>query len=120
MDNVFIERLWRSRKYEEIHLREHATVTALRSGIANWFDRYNGWWPHEAPGNLTPGIFYQTSPGGTPDAARATIPKAAWAPGRGGFWKPPLRAAYFTPPRSVAFFTPHSFFPNPGTIPLQH
>jgi putative transposase len=77
MDNVFIERLWRSLKYEEIYLREHATVIALRSGIANWFERYNGWRPHQALGNLTPDAVYQTRPGGTPAAALPTRPKAA-------------------------------------------
>jgi putative transposase len=58
MDNVFIERLWRSVKYEEIYLFEHATVTALRVGLAKWFDRYNNWRPHEALGNLTPAAAY--------------------------------------------------------------
>lgn len=58
MDNVFIERLWRSVKYEEIYLREHATVPALRLGLAEWFDRYNTWRPHEALGNLTPAAVY--------------------------------------------------------------
>ena len=77
MDNVFIERLWRSLKYEEIYLREHATVIALRAGIATWFDRYNTWRPHEALGNLTPDMVYQTRPAGSPDAALTTIPNAA-------------------------------------------
>jgi putative transposase len=77
MDNVFIERLWRSLKYEEIYLREHATVTGLRSGIASWFDRYNDWRPHEALGNLTPDMVYRTRPAGAPDVTLTTIPKAA-------------------------------------------
>ena len=59
MDNVFIERLWRSVKYEEIFLREHATLAALRAGLADWFKRYNEWRPHQALGNLTPAAFYQ-------------------------------------------------------------
>ena len=42
MDNVFIERLWRSVKYEEIYLREHATIPALEAGLTRWFHRYNG------------------------------------------------------------------------------
>jgi putative transposase len=63
MDNVFIERLWRSLKYEEIYLREHATVPVLRLGLARWFERYNTWRPHEALGNLTPAVFYLTTPG---------------------------------------------------------
>ena len=52
MDNVFIERLWRSIKYEEIYLFEHSTVTALRAGVGKWFVRYNDWRPHETLGNL--------------------------------------------------------------------
>jgi putative transposase len=58
MDNVFIERLWRSLKYEEIYLREHATLPALESGLKKWFKRYNTWRPHEALGNLTPDEVY--------------------------------------------------------------
>ena len=77
MDNVFIERLWRSLKYEEIYLREHATVTALRSGLARWFERYNGWRPHEALGNLTPDMVHRTRSTDSPDTAQPPIPKAA-------------------------------------------
>ena len=77
MDNVFIERLWRSLKYEEIYLREHATVTALRSGLANWFERYNGWRPHQTLGNLTPDKVYRPGPAAPPDAVKAPVPKAA-------------------------------------------
>ena len=54
MDNVFIERLWRSLKYEEIYLRDHATIPALEAGLKRWFKHYNTWRPHEALGNLTP------------------------------------------------------------------
>jgi putative transposase len=61
MDNVFIERLWRSVKYEEIYLFEHATVHALRAGLRKWFGRYNDWRPHETLGNLTPAVVYQTA-----------------------------------------------------------
>ena len=61
MDNVFIERLWRSLKYEEIYLREHATMEALNTGLTRWFKRYNNWRPHEALGNRTPDEVYQTS-----------------------------------------------------------
>lgn len=61
MDNVFIERLWRSVKYEEIYLFEHATVHALHAGLGRWFGRYNDWRPHQALGNLTPSAVYQSA-----------------------------------------------------------
>jgi putative transposase len=62
MDNVFIERLWRSVKYEEIYLREHATLPVLEAGLKRWFARYNTWRPHEALGNRTPHEVYQMAP----------------------------------------------------------
>ena len=58
MDNVFIERLWRSVKYEEIYLFEHATVIELCAGLEKWFDRYNTWRPHAAMENETPASIY--------------------------------------------------------------
>ncbi|WP_265593325.1 integrase core domain-containing protein, partial [Verrucomicrobium sp. BvORR034] len=54
MDNVFIERLWRSVKYEEIYQREHATIPRLEVGLAQWFEHYNTWRPHEALAYDTP------------------------------------------------------------------
>lgn len=58
MDNVFIERLWRSVKYEEIYLFEHTTVIDLCGGLKKWFERYNTWRPHESLGNHTPSVVY--------------------------------------------------------------
>ncbi len=54
MDNIFIERLWRSVKYEEVYLKEHATIPALQRGLHTWFNRYNNWRPHENLDNFTP------------------------------------------------------------------
>jgi putative transposase len=54
MDNVFIERLWRSVKYEEIYLHEHSTLAGLEKGLQAWFERYNTWRPHQSLGNRTP------------------------------------------------------------------
>ena len=68
MDNVFIERLWRSVKYEEIYLKEHPAIPDLRRGLADWFDRYNHWRPHRHLGNLTPAYVYQPPPA-SPKAA---------------------------------------------------
>jgi putative transposase len=59
MDNVFIERLWRSVKYECVYLHGHGTLTELRAELASWFGRYNGWRPHEALANLTPTTVYE-------------------------------------------------------------
>ena len=58
MDNVFIERLWRSVKYEEIYLFEHATIIELYAGLEKWFERYNHWRPHASLGNQTPAVVY--------------------------------------------------------------
>lgn len=58
MDNVFIERLWRSVKYEEIYIRSHDNIQELESGLSTWFKRYNEWRPHQALGNLTPNDIY--------------------------------------------------------------
>jgi putative transposase len=66
MDNVFIERLWRSVKYEEIYLREHATLPELRAGLEEWFCRYNRWRPHQALGNRTPEEVYRVDGAKTP------------------------------------------------------
>jgi putative transposase len=62
MDNIFIERLWRSLKYEDIYLREYAGIPELIAGVNRWFTRYNTWRPHEALGNLTPDKVYQSQP----------------------------------------------------------
>jgi len=59
MDNVFIERLWRSVKYEEIYLHEHSTLPALEMGLRRWFQQYNTWRPHQALGNRTPHQVHQ-------------------------------------------------------------
>lgn len=59
MDNVFIERLWRSVKYEEIYLFEHDSLPSLEKGLSKWFDRYNNWRPHQTHGNLTPADIYR-------------------------------------------------------------
>ena len=59
MDNVFIERLWRSLKYEDIYLREYRDIVQLEEGVSRWMERYNGWRPHQALGNKTPQSTYR-------------------------------------------------------------
>ena len=57
-DNIFIERLWRSLKYEEVYLREYASVPEARAGIGNWFQFYNRERPHQSLGYRTPAGLY--------------------------------------------------------------
>ena len=45
-DNVFVERLWRSVKYEEVYLRAYESVSEARASIGRYFDFYNGRRPH--------------------------------------------------------------------------
>jgi putative transposase len=53
-DNLFIERLWRSLKYEEVYLKAYAGGKEARAGIAGYFDFYNMERPHQALGYQTP------------------------------------------------------------------
>ena len=62
MENVFIERLWRSVKYERIYLLEHTTLPILRGSLEEWFESYNHWRPHQELGNLTPAVVYDAIP----------------------------------------------------------
>jgi putative transposase len=59
LDNIFIERLWRSLKYEEVYLRDYQVVPEARQGIANWFRFYNYQRPHQSLDYQTPAIIYR-------------------------------------------------------------
>jgi len=62
-DNVFVERLWRSVKYEEVYLRVYETVGEARSSIGRYLDFYNGRRPHSSlDGNNTPDQAHFNSP----------------------------------------------------------
>jgi putative transposase len=54
LDNVFVERLWRSLKYEEIYLKERDSVRETAAGIGAWFEFYNNERPHLGLGGRTP------------------------------------------------------------------
>jgi putative transposase len=62
MDNVFIERLWRSLKYEDIYLRGYNGLDEVELGLEGWFASYNTWRPHQALGNLTPEEVHRPPP----------------------------------------------------------
>jgi putative transposase len=53
-DNVFVERLWRSVKYERVYLKAYDAVSAARSDIADYLDWYNAHRPHSSVERLTP------------------------------------------------------------------
>ena len=53
-DNVFVERLWRSVKYERVYLKAYDTVSAARADIADYLDWYNTHRPHSSLQRLTP------------------------------------------------------------------
>jgi putative transposase len=57
-DNVFIERFWRTLKYEEVYLRAYETVSAARESISRYLAFYNGRRPHSANDDLTPDAAY--------------------------------------------------------------
>jgi len=59
LDNIFIERLWRSLKYELIYLREFESVPDLRHGLTTWFSSYNSERFHQALNYQTPDEVYQ-------------------------------------------------------------
>jgi putative transposase len=59
MDNVFIERLWRSLKYEKLRLWSYETISELRTLTADWMEFYNHRRKHQAHGYGTPWSVYQ-------------------------------------------------------------
>jgi putative transposase len=58
MDNIFIERLWRSLKYEEIYLKEYSTVKELFRELKTYFEFYNFERPHQSLDTRTPAEVY--------------------------------------------------------------
>jgi putative transposase len=59
IDNVFVERLWRSLKYEEVYLHAYDTVEQARNGIGRYLSFFNETRPHQALGYQTPDAFYR-------------------------------------------------------------
>ena len=53
-DNIFVERLWRTVKYEEVYLRDYSSVREARMSLARYFDFYNNERPHQSMGYKTP------------------------------------------------------------------
>ena len=81
MDNVFIERLWRSLKYECVYLHAFETGLALHAGLLRWISLYNTRRPHSSLAGRTPDEAYNEI-GSTPSqghapATASSLPLAA-------------------------------------------
>ena len=59
MDNIMVERLWRSVKYEEVYLKDYESVTELVAALRAYFDFYNRERPHQSHGGATPAEVYR-------------------------------------------------------------
>ena len=64
LDNIFVERLWRSVKYEDIYLKGYNSVRALLLGLTEYFAFYNHERPHQSLSYKTPAMVYKNGEGG--------------------------------------------------------
>ena len=64
LDNIFVERLWRSVKYEDVYLQGYASMAELLLGLTEYFAFYNGERPHQGLDNRTPDAVYHSGEGG--------------------------------------------------------
>ncbi len=69
MDNIMVERLWRSVKYEEIYLNAYSSVAELIEGLRLYFTFYNNERPHQGLASKTPAEVYWGAAEGLPEAA---------------------------------------------------
>ena len=75
-DNIFVERLWRTVKYEEVYLKAYASAGEARRGLVAYFRFYNDQRPHQALGYRTPGKV--SSEGRAPQNEESTVGR--WPP----------------------------------------
>ena len=68
-DNIFVERLWRTIKYEEVYLRAYRSVSKARRGLRRYLAFYNRQRPHSSLGGQTPDQAYFNQPKPTQAAA---------------------------------------------------
>ena len=64
LDNIFVERLWRNVKYEDVYLKGYANMAELMVGLAQYFAFYNAERPHQSLGYETPASVYRNGIGG--------------------------------------------------------
>ena len=60
LDNIYVERLWRSLKYEDIYLKSYESMIALKDGIEKYFSFYNTERFHQSLEYLTPDVMYES------------------------------------------------------------
>ena len=95
LDNIFVERLWRSVKYEDVYLKGYASLPELLLGLTEYFAFYNGERPHQSLGYRTPDAVYRSGEGGgasivdrfggTPEpTATVPVPSGRGLPPTGG------------------------------------
>ena len=89
LDNIFIERLWRSLKYECVYLHAWETGSQARAGIGRWITFYNHQRPHTAHGGQPPAVVYFNSI----ETDQQALARRASAPPRHGARHPYLTAA---------------------------
>jgi putative transposase len=73
LDNIFIERLWRSLKYEEVYIKAYGSVAEARRGIGGWFGFYNEKRPHQALDYRTPRAVHEAAACEYVDNASASL-----------------------------------------------
>ena len=64
LGNIFVERLWRSFKYEDLYLKGYSNMAELTLGLTEYFAFYNNERPHQSLGYQTPAAVYRTGQGG--------------------------------------------------------
>ncbi len=80
LDNIFIERLWRSLKYEEVFIKAYDSVPEARRGIGGWLGFYNDERPHQALGYRTPRAVFAGQACGHVDNSSASLRDAPALP----------------------------------------
>jgi putative transposase len=97
MDNIFIERLWRSLKYEEVYLHAYASVASATTGIGGWLSFYNEERLHQSHGYRTPRAVYEAQSAWTIGRADGNRPRRSAGAARDR----PLRPEISPPRRTL-------------------
>ncbi len=80
-DNIFVERLWRTVKYEEVYLKAYSNGREAKAGLDAYFRFYNAQRPHQALGYRTPAEVFNCDSDTSPE--QATV---RWTPSVGQYW----------------------------------